>query len=67
MFTSIIILLIPFVMVAVLPMAIKTSFTSDQLNEMGISLEDSGSLSASCQFQEHDQTLPNMIVACINI
>lgn len=66
MFTSIIILLVPFVMVAVLPIAINTSFTSDELNEMSISLEDSGSPSASCPFQERNPILPNMPMICGN-
>jgi hypothetical protein len=67
MFTSIIILLIPFMMVAVLPVTINTCFTADELNEMGISLEDSGSPSASCSFQESDCALPKMTVACMNV
>jgi len=67
MFTSIVILLIPFMMVAVLPVAINTSFTSDELNEMGIALEDSGSPSASCPFHESDYVIPNVTVACMNI
>ena len=67
MFTSIIILLIPFAIVAVLPVAISTSFTSDELNEMGISLEDSGSPSASCPFQERDQIIPKVTVACMTV
>lgn len=67
MFTSIIILLIPFAMVAVLPVAINTSFTSDELDEMGISLEDSGSPSASCPFQERNQILSKVTVACMTV
>ena len=67
MFTSIIILLVPFAMVAVLPIAINTSFTTDELNEMGISLEDTGLPSASCPFHESDYVIPNVTIACMNI
>ena len=43
MFTSIIILM-PFLMIAFLPISLK-SFSSDELDQMGVQLDDSGTLS----------------------
>jgi len=40
MFTLILILLLLFLPGVILPMALKTLFTSNELNEMGVSMED---------------------------
>lgn len=63
MFTSTIILLIPFFTVAFLPLALK-SFSSDELDQMGVQLE--GSETPSYPVQRTNCIVPRMKVACGN-
>ena len=63
MFISTIILLIPFLTVTFLPMTLK-SFSSDELDQMGVQLESSET--PSDPVQRSNCILPRMKVACGN-
>ena len=65
MFTSIIILLLPFLASAFLPLIIKSFFSAAELDAIGICLEKSERMS-SCSFQESNRMVPKMTVPCVN-
>lgn len=63
MFITIIILLLPFLMIAFLPATLK-SFSSDELDQMGVQLDDSGT--PTDPVQRPNCIRPTMKVACSN-
>lgn len=62
MITSIV-FLIPFLTVAFLPLALRT-ISSDDLDEMGICLEDMDATQADYPFQGSDHVFPKVMVIC---
>jgi hypothetical protein len=52
--------------IALLPVIVKSFFSSSELDEMGIYLEKSETMS-SCSFQESDCIVPTRIVPCVNV
>ena len=66
MLTSILLILVPFLTVAFLPMALGNLFSSHELDEMGICLEDPDTSKYSCHIQGSDYILPNVMIACGN-
>lgn len=65
MFTSILIL-IPFLTVALLPLAIQTRFSSDELIEMGVYLEDFETTQPESSIEQPDCLLANVNILCGN-
>jgi hypothetical protein len=65
MFTSILIL-IPFLTIALLPVAIRTRFSCDELIEMGVCLEDFEAAQPDYSIQQPDCLLPNANILCGN-
>lgn len=65
MFTSIIIILTPFLMVTFLPLALK-AFSSDELHQMGVRLEGPEMDSAYAPFSGSNHILPKVTAACMN-
>lgn len=63
MFTSTIVLLVPFLVVTFLPLALK-SFSSDELDQMGVQLETSET--PNDPSQRSNCALSTMTVACGN-
>jgi hypothetical protein len=66
MFTSILLLIIPFLTIAFLRMAIKTCFSSNELVEMGVCLEDPEPPAPGCPFQRSENIFPSVTVICCN-
>lgn len=63
MFTTTIILLLPFLMVTFLPLTLR-SFSSDELDQMGVQLESSET--PNYPVQRMNCIIPRMKVACGN-
>jgi hypothetical protein len=65
MLPSIIILLLPFLAIAFLPVIVKSFFSAAELDAIGICLEKSEMMS-SYSFQGSDRTFLKMTVTCIS-
>lgn len=65
MFTSILLLMIPFLTIAFLPVAIKTSLSSNELMEMGVYLEDPEAPEPGEPFPD-ERIGSNLMVVCCN-
>jgi hypothetical protein len=66
MFTSLLLIIVPFLIVAFLPMALGNFFSSHELDEMGICREDPDTSQYSCPVQGSDYIIPNAMIACGN-
>jgi hypothetical protein len=66
MLASILLILVPFLIVAFLPMALGNFFSSTELDEMGICREDPDTSQYSCPVRGSDYIIPNTMVACGN-
>lgn len=66
MFTSILIL-IPFLTIALLPLAIRTQFSSDDLIEMGVCLEDFDTAQPNPSIDQPGCLLPHVNMICGNV
>lgn len=66
MFISIFILLLPFLMIAFLPIIVKSLFSLNELEEMGICLENLDT-SSSYAFQQSEAITVQTPVTCCNI
>ena len=66
MFTSLIFLLLPFLMVAFLPLTIN-AFSRDELDQMGVHLESSKVESACNPVQGSNHILTKVTIACMHV
>ncbi len=66
MFISIFILLLPFLVIAGLPVIIKSFFSPVELDEMGVCLENFET-SSTCESQQAEQSVMHMCITCSNI
>ena len=61
-----IVFLIPFLAIAFLPSAADTLFSADELNEIGVCLEDSETEQSGCRIERSDHVLPQVTSICGN-